>query len=748
MVFSLNYFIIDSRDKIIDFLSWAKEQPLKEICIDAETDSSNEKLAKLYGIGIALEEHEGFYIPIRRKDGSLVWSEQQLEALKEAIKKLCAGRQLIGWNISYDINVFINNGFPDLTKHLWADGILAKALSDEERPHGLKEVAVKYLGEGSDAAQQELYANIRQNGGKVTEDVIEMFKADTEVLGKYCVHDCCLSLILWHKFEAKIKSEGMWELFLQETMELYRKVTIPMKQRGFPVNVDHFSNLKQEIEFQIAKLEDNIQQEIMPLVKEYTDNLLLEEFPSKKKGNFPKAMALVMCGQEPESLSKNKIEKWAIENGASLWLEWTKVEMHNDPIVLEYEDKARRVLWDKKYPNSKYVFNLGSNNHLRYLFFTKLGVKPTEFTETGEPKLSADVLEELSGQHPIADTIIDYKKLNKLLSTYVDGILSRQVDGILYPGWLQFGTTSGRYSCTGPNLQNQPRVKDEDSNLSPLVLKYTNEIKRGFVAPKGYKIVNADYSQLEPCGFASACGDADLQDIFKKKQDLYSAIAIRSNNLEKEFSADKKSPNYLKNKRPELRQVYKVVALAAVYGAEAFRIAQILDISPEEAQDILDKYFTAYPGLMKYIRECHWQAKKYGRAISRFGRVRHLESCMGIYKKYGDKILDHKYARQNGLMDIRRAFKSNLNLACNHPIQSLAAHIVNRASIAIADTFTERGIDGYICAQVHDEITTIVREDQAQEAADIIKYCMENTTLIEVPLSTDPLIADNWAEAK
>ena len=131
--------------------------------------------------------------------------------------------------------------------------------------------------------------------------------------------------------------------------------------------------------------------------------------------------------------------------------------------------------------------------------------------------IDAATLEGLSGQHPFCDKIIEYKKLQKLSGTYIDGILNREYQGIVYASFLMFGTTSGRFSSGDPNLQNLPRVKDEESNLSPLVLKYTNAIKKGFVAREGYKIVNADYSQLEPCAFAAACGDEKLQAVFHNK---------------------------------------------------------------------------------------------------------------------------------------------------------------------------------------------------------------------------------------
>src|SRR5690606_745379 len=142
-----------------------------------------------------------------------------------------------------------------------------------------------------------------------------------------------------------------------------------------------------------------------------------------------------------------------------------------------------------------------------------------------------DFLETLKSKKEIS-MLLDYKKLNKLLSTYVEGILERQIDGVIYTNMLQFGTTSGRYSSRDPNLQNQPRVKDaQDSGLSPVVLKYVNAIRKGFVAGPGRKVVNADYSSLEPVCFAHVSGDEKLRDVFRNGEDLYSRVAIETFNL-------------------------------------------------------------------------------------------------------------------------------------------------------------------------------------------------------------------------
>jgi len=316
---------------------------------------------------------------------------------------------------------------------------------------------------------------------------------------------------------------------------------------------------------------------------------------------------------------------------------------------------------------------------------------------------------------------------------------------------LQHGTTSGRYSSRNPNLQNQPRIKDEESGLSPLVLNYVNKIRAGFIGGtingKKYKVVNADYSQLEPTCFAHMSGDEKLREVFINGEDLYSRVAIDVFGL-KNVSANKHAENYLKKLNPEYRQMAKVFCLAVVYGAEESRISGEMGISWREAKKVINAYLKAYPNLRKYMAKCNYNAKHYGMVRTEFGRVRHLQEAQSMFTLYGDKILDYKWAKRTNKQKIRSKFKNSLNNAKNFPIQGLAAHIVNRAMIALADAFDKNNIDGWISLQVHDEVTTIVREDQAELAAKLLQDCMENTTKISVPLYAEPIIADNWAEAK
>lgn len=173
-----------------------------------------------------------------------------------------------------------------------------------------------------------------------------------------------------------------------------------------------------------------------------------------------------------------------------------------------------------------------------------------------------------------------------------------------------------------------------------------------------------------------------------------------------------------------------------------------MSVSYQEAQQIIDNYLDAYPGLKSYMSSCDRQVCLHGFVKTKFGRIRHLPLAKELFKKYGLKLLDKKFARDNGLDEIRWKFKNMLNLAKNFPIQGVAAHTVNRAAIAINRRMRDNNIEGCIVAQVHDELTVLTRVEHAEAVKQIMKECMETTTRLSIPLKAEPLISDNWAEAK
>jgi DNA polymerase I-like protein with 3'-5' exonuclease and polymerase domains len=734
-------YIVDSEDALDALkLHWLGTEGAT-LFLDLETNSANERKADIYGIGMCFNSTEAFYIPIRNNKTEILWKD--LDVIYGWIASLCQVNKLINHNIIYDVLVFEYNSGYDISQYIYSDTILMKHMIDENRPFGLKDVAVKYLGAWADKAQKALHDNIKANGGSATKENMEMWKADTDILGEYCCYDVLLTSLLYSLFSDILKKQNLESLFYdEEVMPLYKWVTIPMKRRGFPVDVTYFEKLKDTITVELNNLENVIQASLPDEAQAFIKSILDKKAPIKRTGNFPKFLVKQYGLSLPirkgkETLARNAIAEKNRQEPHWVW-SWILGNEHNVQGELEL---LQAEYFFSMHPDQRFVFNLNSNDHLGWLFFEHFMETPLSKTDGGDNQCDDKFLDSIKDNHLIVALLIDYKKLKKLSSTYIEGVLERHIDGVIYTSLLQFGTTSGRYSSTDPNLQNIPRVKDDEAELSPLVLHYTNAIKRGFVSPVGYRIVNADYSQLEPRAFAEASGDKLLQAAFQRGEDLYGSIAVNVWNLDCK-------PNEVKKKYPEYRQKAKVIALAVVYGAEAGRISKLMNIPFMEAQEIIDSYLDSYPGLRLYMKKCDDAVCKDGYIATKFGRIRHIPEAKGIYKLHGYKLLDKRWAKHNGKDELRWKFKNFLNNSKNFPIQGVAAHTVNRAAIAIAKRFKECKIDGGLVMQVHDELTSIVREDQAEEAAKIVKYCMETTTKLSVPLIADPVIATNWADSK
>ena len=751
--------MLDSEIKIIDsieqwdrFVGYVNKLKPEFTVFDTETDSLNTKVAKLFGLGICFNNKYSFYVPWRRPDATPFWSPTNEKAITDFLLELFKRTKLIGHNAIYDLLVLETNWKEDLTPYLYSDTILLKHTLAEEPPFGLKEVAKFYLGDWADKAQQQLYDNIKANGGKTTKEQMDMWKADTVILGEYCAWDVALTWRLFQLFEPKLAEEGLTKLFYEEeVMPLYKNVTINMKRQGFPINVPYFESLKSELEIEINRLEDEIMEEIQFHVGSFAKQLLDKECPVKTGGSFPKVLADVLGAPLPVTkdgkitLAKKGLEaQKAATPEFEHFYDWMLTgNLDLTKINSKTISAAQKAMFFEKHPGQRYAFNLRSNDHLGYLFFTCMGLKPVEFTAGGKPQVDDDFLESVANKSPEVRKIVDFKKLNKLLSTYVDGILERQFEGKIYTDMLQFGTTSGRYASRSPNCQNLPRVKESMKNL---VDKYTSAIRKGFIAPEGYKLVDSDYSSLEARCFSSVTEDPALLNVWKNGEDLYSRIAIELFKL-KNISANPDDDNYLKKIHPELRQKAKVIALAIPYGSEASRVKELLSCSYNEAKNIIDSYLNAFPGLRKYMASSAYIAKSKGFAKTEFGRVRHLKQVRSWHLLYDDRIADYHWASDKGLLKERRQYKNLINNSRNFPIQGLAAHIINRAMIEIEKEFKKRNLDAYVALMIHDQIVCIAKEDQAAEVKEIMQDKMENTVKLNVSLIAEPQIADNLADS-
>lgn len=743
--------MIDNIEKFARLASYVEKLQPEYVVLDCETNGLSEKTSLLYGIGLCFNEDYAFYFIWRNQDGSKVWTDLQEKQISNWLVELCKNSKLITHNGLFDGLIIENNLGVRISDYIHSDTLLLKHLIDEESPSGLKPTALRYLGAWADKAQQAMIESIKANGGRTTKENMDMFLASSEILGEYCCWDVLLTLKLFNLFNDRLYKEGLDSLFLEEVLPLYH-VVIDMKRHGMPIDLPHFGKLKQDITKDINRLELEIMEEIEPHVGKFVKNLLDEEFAVNNKGNFPKVLAELLNIPMPitkegkVTLAKKAIEQQkALNYEATEFYDWV---VQGGPVPKNVNQKtvyaAQKRMFFTTNSEQKHVFNLKSNDHLSYLLCNCLGFKPLEKTPTGKNKIDDDFLDSIKSEDSTVQKLLDYKKLNKLSSTYIEGILDREINGIIYTSFLIHGTTSGRWSSRNPNLQNLPRKK-EGKEIS-IVDKYTNAIRQGFIAGKGYKIVDCDYSALEPRCFSSVTEDKGLLELWEKGEDLYSRIAIDTFKLTG-ISANPKDINYLKKVDPEFRQKAKTFCLAVPYGAEASRIAEAMKISYGEAQVIINSYLNAYPGLKKYMIRSNYDAKTHGQVVTKFGRVRHLTEAQTLHKLYGDQLLDYKWANSKGLIQERRIYKNCLNNAKNVKIQGLAAHILNRAVIAIHKEFKTRNLDAYIGLSIHDQIVCVAREDLAEEVKLIMKDKMENTTKLNVKLLADPEIADNLAES-
>jgi DNA polymerase I-like protein with 3'-5' exonuclease and polymerase domains len=275
-----------------------------------------------------------------------------------------------------------------------------------------------------------------------------------------------------------------------------------------------------------------------------------------------------------------------------------------------------------------------------------------------------------------------------------------------------------------------------------------NSIRHGIVANPGYKLIGTDYSSLEPHIAAYVSGDKDLIDIFVQGKDFYSAIAIKQFDLG-HLSAFKDDANYLGNVDKARRNLTKTYSLAAFYGATASRISQVLNCPKEEAQELLDGYLEAFPGIKSFIDRSHRDCMYTGKVKTLFGRVRHLSEAKVLYSSYGDQLKDFVWAQKRGLLDERKTYRNLLNNAVNFQIQGAAAHVLNRGMIAMTREFKRLNLDARIVMGVHDETIVEAKEEHVSEVAKVIKECMENAVDINpIKLKATPIVGNSYGDLK
>ena len=349
-------------------------------------------------------------------------------------------------------------------------------------------------------------------------------------------------------------------------------------------------------------------------------------------------------------------------------------------------------------------FNLNSPKQLGVILYEKLGLKAPKKTKTGY-STDAQVLEELSEQHPVVAKILEYRQNVKLQTTYIDSLIAliNPKTGRVHTTFNQAVTTTGRLSSTEPNLQNIP-VRSEEGR----------KIRKAFVT-KGpeYLLLAADYSQIELRVMAHFSGDQAYREAFLKGEDIHRFTAAAVNGVAPEQVTE------------AMRDQAKAVNFGIIYGISGFGLAKNIGVSRKEAEAFIEAYFQQYPGVKKYVAELIEQARNSGEARTLLGRIRKLPDL---------------YSRNFTL----RSFAERM--ARNTPIQGTAADIIKLAMVKIDRILAERSQLGDLLLQVHDELVFEVKAANWKELARIVKREMEQVVKLSVPLVVDIKIGSNWGE--
>jgi DNA polymerase-1 len=350
-------------------------------------------------------------------------------------------------------------------------------------------------------------------------------------------------------------------------------------------------------------------------------------------------------------------------------------------------------------------FNLGSPKQLGEILFEKLGYKPVKKTAKGAPSTDEDVLETLAQDYPLPKTLLEWRGLSKLKSTYTDK-LPRMVDahtGRVHTTFSQAVAVTGRLASSEPNLQNIP-IRNAEGR----------RIRQAFIAPEGHTLVSADYSQIELRIMAHLSEDKGLLDAFSKGEDVHRATASEIFGTPRDEVTS------------EQRRYAKVINFGLIYGMSAFGLAQNLDIEREAARLYIERYFNRYPGVANYMESIKAQARQQGYVETVFGRRLWLAEIRS----------------PNGP---RRAAAERA--AINAPMQGTAADLIKLAMIKLQAALQEQGLASRMLLQVHDELILEAPNGELETLQTLLPQVMTSVASLKVPLEVSVGHGPNWDEA-
>ena len=531
--------------------------------------------------------------------------------------------------------------------------------------------------------------------------------------GSFDENGLALDFLRDHLEELLVYGKTAAVLDLKSQLDLF---TVPDREKLFDLSIGAYL---------VNPLKDHYPYE--DIAKEYLDQLipgraeLFGKDPLEKAKENGEVFAKWACYQayvaaaalEPVLAKLRELEMEHLFRDIEMPLVYTLRDMERAGISVEaealktYGDQLAgriRELETAIYEQAGETFNINSPKQLGVILFEKMQLPGGKKTKTGY-STAADVLEKLAPEHPIVASILEYRTLAKLKSTYADGLAGFiGPDGRIHSTFNQTITATGRISSTEPNLQNIP-VRMELGRL----------IRKVFVPKPGCVFVDADYSQIELRVLAHLSRDERLIQAYRDAEDIHRITASQVFHI----PFDEVTPLQRRNA--------KAVNFGIVYGISSFGLSQDLSISRKEASEYIEKYFETYPGIKSFLDGLVENAKKNGYVTTLYGRRRpmpELKSSNFMQRSFGERV------------------------AMNAPIQGTAADIIKIAMIHVSERLKKEQLKSRLILQVHDELLIEAEESELEQVKTILREEMQGAAELSVRLEIDMHTGKNWYEAK
>jgi len=393
-----------------------------------------------------------------------------------------------------------------------------------------------------------------------------------------------------------------------------------------------------------------------------------------------------------------------------IWMENNGIKVDTEylhQLSKNLEEKLEK-LENKIYDEAGEMFNINSPQQLSKILFEKLKLPPKKKLKTTY-STDTTVLQELSNIHPLPGLLLQYRELSKLKSTYVDGLLPFVENGRIHPTFNQISTTTGRLSCSNPNLQN-----------IPIRTKIGSKVRKAFTCENGHNLFSFDYNQIELRILAHFSKDKNLIKAFKEGKDIHNQTG------ELLFSESTLfSPDFSNLSKEQIRRIAKTINFGIIYGISSYGLSQQLNIPISEASFFIDSYFEKFKGVKEYIEKTIKEIEKNGYVETIFGRRRYIPEIKNPNKNL------QEFAKR---------------AAINMPIQGTSADIIKLAMVKIYKKFKEEKLKSKMILQIHDELVFEVEKGEQEKVYRIVKNIMENCVKLEVPIKVDVKKGKNYLE--